>query len=844
MGPALDRLARCFVSPLFRLRAAADPAAALALPALLFVWVAAAGPAGASDDAWLGIYTEPLVELPPIEERAGGPAALQGATAGLRVEAVIPHSPAEEGGLRVGDIIVAAGDSLLAAPRGELRALFSARLERYAPGDSCRLRVIRDAVARAVVVAGAPLAGPPERSFWRDAAAWIDSLDSGETLSARASKQQALLELTIVLGVRPSARWPAPPSNVELFDPATLPESDFAPLVAHLAAASDTRTELSDLNARLARCHRGRDPYRLDAIIYTHRDPLRLESYGRSLANGFGRAECLTDLLDLGHAILRPGISSASKPSRPGGQPAADREPALACSLYLDVVERVLDQAASWLEVAFADLSEEERTFLRTQRWELTDYFATEIYLHFDDDRDRFERNERLIRLARRIDFDALHEAANRCAHLTDAAWAAGFGHAARAACADTLDRPVLLRRDTRHGPLLVCGAGNDRHRNRGAAFLLDIGGDDVYAGGAGAGGSGDRPISLGIDLAGNDAYTATRHGAQGAGTLGLGGWLDVGGEDTYVGIDWAQGVGYLGVGWLIDADGDDRYYGRAFCQGVGLFGLGLLLDRAGTDRYDGGAHVQGVGLAQGVGLLLERGGDDEFYAKGLYETNYGNEGIFDAWSQGCATGFRTIASGGLGLLLDEGGADRMEAGNFSQGGGYYYGLGLLIAEGNEDDLYIGSRYNQGFSAHQALGCFLEAGGNDRYQTHQGVAQGLAWDECVTLFIDQAGDDRYEGGDFFSLGAAAHNSFCFFLDRGGDDRYDYTPGPARAGGNSYHGGTSFSLFLDEGGGDDRYGAAHYGNGAAWHRPEHGFFLDLNGRLPAAELPALRPFPSP
>jgi hypothetical protein len=300
---------------------------------------------------------------------------------------------------------------------------------------------------------------------------------------------------------------------------------------------------------------------------------------------------------------------------------------------------------------------------------------------------------------------------------------------------------------------------------------------------------------------------------------------LDLAGNDSYIGMQWCQGVGYFGIGWLHDAGGDDIYRGKTYCQAVGLFGVGVIIDSAGNDEYTGELHVQGSGLPKGIGALIDQAGDDRYYAKGVYPTNYGDAGIFDAWSQGCGMGFRTLASGGLGLVADAQGADRMEAGNFSQGGGYYYGYGIVAARGGDDDLYIGSRYNQGFSAHQAVGVFLEEGGGDRYTTRQGVAQGLAWDECVTLFIDEAGDDTYQGGRFFSLGASAHNSICFFHDLSGSDRYLYKPGPARAGGNNYHGGTSYSLFIDDGGGADTYSAEGCQDNMLRYRPEHGVCVD-------------------
>ncbi len=182
-----------------------------------------------------------------------------------------------------------------------------------------------------------------------------------------------------------------------------------------------------------------------------------------------------------------------------------------------------------------------------------------------------------------------------------------------------------------------------------------------------------------------------------------------------------------------------------------------------------------------------------------------------------------------MGILVDGSGRDRYEAGNVSQGGGYFFGTGILADLGADPDSYTGSRYDQGFSAHQAVGIFIEEGGGDFYTTNHCVAQGLAWDECVTVFVDDGGDDVYNGGDGFSQGASAHNSFCLFRDRSGKDRYLCSSGQGRAGGNDYHGGTSFSLFIDEGGAEDDYGAPGR-NSAVFAGPEHFACLDLPATL--------------
>lgn len=784
------------------------------------------------DRGWLGIYSEPVGTLPAIETAAGGPAALRGATCGLRVTAVFPGSPAEAGGLLLGDILVALDGLPFTCPADSVVPRFQKVVGAKRAGEPCPLRVVRNALDRSLRVDGVAAGDSAQGLFWRGAQAFLDRLPVGGALEARAAKRQTVLDLPIVLGLRPEARGPEPRPNERIFAPDRFPPSDWEGLVWALTERHGVRAATEDLLARLARCQAGSDPHRLDCLTYVHRDPFRLESVTRALAADLGGA------LTAGEAIARSGawLAAGHDPPPlayvplPGPRQVTSGTRAERIAPLLAQITDVLEDATREETRAFAALTDEDRAFLAANVWSLSDAFAQDIYIHLDEDRDRFRQNDRLVGLAARIDYEALRRAGASLARLSDPVWARDAGETIRRAYADTLEAEILLQRATAYGRILIGGTARHWYRDLDAAFILDLGGDDFYTGNNGGSQPGTLPVAVVIDLAGDDAYESTLPSCQGAGVLGVGGLLDVAGDDEYVALMWCQGTGYFGIGWLQDLAGDDTYRGRSFCQAAGLFGIGLLLDDAGRDRYEGDLHVQGVGLPHGIGALIDRAGDDAYYAKGLYPTNYGDAGIFDAWSQGCGMGFRTVASGGLGLLIDGGGRDRMEAGNFSQGGGYYYGLGVLEARGPEDDVYIGSRYNQGFSAHQAVGVFFEDGGNERYTTRQAVAQGLAWDECATLFVDAAGDDDYQGGGGFSLGASAHNSFCFFVDRGGRDRYDYAPGPARAGGNDYHGGTSLSLFIDEGGAPDGYTATSAANDTTAFLPENGFFLDLPGSL--------------
>ena len=831
---------------------------AIACAALILAGLCGIRPA-AGQEGWLGIYSEPA-DPPQVGAAAGGPHMLLGATSALRVTAVFPGSPAELGGLSPGDVIIALAGRPFTCPPESLQAVLREALARRVPGDELRMRVVRDSETLEVRLDGRPAAPEQAARFWRAPRTLLDSLPAPLALRAEATRCQTVVDLPVMLGTRPEERWPAARPNEEIFPGELFPESVLRRAFVALAQSRGLAADNEDLLARLARCHAGRDPYRLDCEIYAHRDPFRLESIARHLTGSLGSARQARDLVLRAVPLLVPahppemnagrrlplpaappeaaakaagaGRSRASRAAgadaNAAGAASADSTAALG-DLAAQVLE-VFAEARMWHERAFAALNDEERSFLAAHRWTLPELFASEIYLHLDQDRERMRAHQRLIELAARVDLAALGEAAARLALLCDPEWARAVGERLRASLGDAAAADVVLDYPSRYGRLLVSGTGSTWHRERDVAFLLDLGGDDFYTGNSGGSQGWDLPLAVCIDLGGDDSYESTLPSCQGTGCLGVGGLLDLEGDDEYVGPQWCQGTGYFGIGWLHDRSGNDVYRGRSFCQGVGLFGIGALLDDAGRDRYEGDSHDQGVGLPLAVGALIDRAGDDEYYAKGLRPTGYGDPGIFDAWSQGCGIGFRTLASGGLGVLVDGAGRDRMEAGNFSQGGGYYYGWGILDAAGPEDDLYIGSRYNQGFSAHQAVGTFLEEGGNDRYTTRQGVAQGVAWDECVTLFIDSAGDDRYEGGQFFSQGAAAHNAICVFWDRAGRDTYVYPPGPAQAGGNDYHGGTSFALFIDAGGADDVYSGSRAANGATRYEPEHGWTLDLPGSL--------------
>jgi hypothetical protein len=480
-------------------------------------------------------------------------------------------------------------------------------------------------------------------------------------------------------------------------------------------------------------------------------------------------------------------------------------------------IAEVLEAARAERDKAFAKLSREECDHIRDHIGDLSQRLAFTVAIDDDNVPAREAANRRTMDLLKRVDVRAIGEAL-RLALVT--VEPAVLKHLAQLAAAHPKHADALiLAKDTPAGRIEIGGTAATTYTTE-VAYRFDLGGDDRYLDVGGAAGF-DRPIAITVDWEGDDVYLATSEGRQGAGIGGIGILVDCAGNDRYVGTRLCQGVGIAGAGLLVDLAGDDSYDVQDCGQGLGLRGLGYLRDAAGNDRYRAARLAQGVGLPGGIGVLRDEAGDDHYSLWGRDLSNYQTKGVFDGWGQGAGIGFRGIASGGIGLLHDLGaGRDVYEGGNFAQGGGYFFGLGILVDEGG-DDRYFGARYAQGWAAHQAVGVFIEKGGNDRYEAVDAAAAGISWDESVAVFHDEAGDDRYEMQGFV-LGAAAETAIAIFLDDKGADTYTQTP--AIATDNSYHGGTSVALAID-GAGKDRYLDGKGADDRAGWRGERAYFLD-------------------
>ncbi len=785
-----------------------------------------ASPAIALDNApkpFMGINHEITKEIPAVK----GAGSVK---SGIRLTSVQRNTPADEAGMLAGDIIIGIDGKLFTMHPDSVQNRFRDWLYVHAPGEVMTARVARLEVKQSVKIdkssgdAEAYLKNPNE--YLRE------NVQPGQSFDFQLKTQWVVINIPITLGERHEAILPPLPplAETDLGD-RILPAIDqplvfWQPWVDEVVERWGIVEPYNDLRERLQSLQAGDDGSRLPAIAETHRNPFFLERYGRRFTDGIinqrgYHAENLFADDDI--AVFLTGNLWHGEASQSGKLKTFTLSDAgvkqVSEADFLSWFNGEMMRLTMLWEAVYEPLSAEDKTFILQHKFDLTDAFSQGIYLQYDEDEERFIRNQHLLELGLLIDLDKMFHAASQTATFLTQSEDRVFNW--------MKSHPEVRSLDTQWGKIGFGTNRTDRWDNPDFRFIFDPDGDDFYANTAGASVSFDQPIAWVVDRSGDDAYQATENGALACGIPGMGVIVDHNGDDTYIGKQWALGAGYMGVGVIRDDDGDDVYRGDEYTQGAALFGLGALIDIAGDDQYHAAIYSQAFGLTHGLGLLVDYDGDDQGYCGGKAPTNYGTAGIFDAWSQGCGVGFRGFASGGVGVLVDVKGADKWEAGNFSQGGGYYFGLGIFRG-GIGDDLYIGSRYGQSFSAHQAAGLFIEDGGDDRYTTRHCVVSGLAWDQCVSVFIDEKGDDEYNGGTGFSLGASAHNAFCFFLDRAGKDRYIYNAGPARAGGNDYHGGSSFSLFVDAGKDADYYSSDRVRNDAELGWKEYGIFRDGKG----------------
>ena len=553
------------------------------------------------------------------------------------------------------------------------------------------------------------------------------------------------------------------------------------------------------------------NPWRLNAVTYLHRHPMRTGSNSRMIVE------------DLWQGAEGGGLAGALRAAAVHLDCVVGQDEEIVLPTTVPELEEYLGETDVLIERAYAPVRDELPGLVADLAAMLdpTGDFETRIDAETDPLRRRGLRNEEEARIAAlftaadRVDRCELARAATRYARLADTSWLHTFaGELARGERGITgttvpgVDGGVIMSWSTPYGLCVVGDTGVNRFTGS-FAFILDLGGDDHYDLPAAEPGSA-RFVA---DLAGSDVYVSSTssHGA-GVGCLDL--LVDVEGDDTYRSNRFSQGAGLLGVGVLADYTGDDVYTSHWCSQGAGFLGIGLLYDRSGNDNYIAGIYAQAFGYAGGFGGLLDASGNDSYRAGWEHPDPLGRwpDRAHISMSQGFGYGMRPWSvgigtDGGIGVLSDRSGDDLYASDLFSQGGSYWYALGILH-DGAGADRYTAGQYSQGSGIHLSFGALLDDGGDDMYDAYAGLEQGNAHDWSAGCLVDLAGNDTYRGRSA-SQGSALNVAFAWLLDRSGDDQYfilSSDTANSQGGGNfnrpREHG--SLGMLLDFGTGTDYY----------------------------------------
>ena len=571
------------------------------------------------------------------------------------------------------------------------------------------------------------------------------------------------------------------------------------------------RVSLADQTNKIAKFKRG-------LVLRTLADPWDgLSTIERAGLLAAGAAESGVEGLPAVIDILEGSMERTGTPFAPLTFPVT-----LAREDLLGFLMEVLEDAYQDREHALRHLSPQDREWLFTQARPLVEQFSPQITppVQFSDAEAAAKYATLLMQ---QVDYASLITAAQRLARLGNRKFLQQLdivfhNRTPIAHSIPGITGDVLLAQQTPYGLLLVGGRGpNTYDLEKGAALIIDLGGNDTYRGFIGASANSDLGNSIVIDLSGNDTYQPAPLGlATGRGGIGI--VIDHGGNDTYHLAPGSGGVGLAGLGILYDGEGQDIYEGSRFTQGAAFGGFGLLVDRAGDDRYTSFGYALGFGAPLGVGAVIDASGNDSYECGGRYPSAYNAADApeaqphettyqYDCFGLGTGSGLRVFSknpaqralslAGGWGLLIDLDGNDRYRSANFSQGHGYFFGLGVKL-DLNGDDDHQAARYGHGTAAHFGVGLIVDYQGKDRYGSKGPFYNGgAAWDGSVALAIDGGmTSDFYDLPASTGLGMGDLGGWGLFIEEGGADQY------AASRGLGHGADTSIGAFFDLDGRDD------------------------------------------
>jgi len=692
---------------------------------------------------------------------------------------VAPHWSADESGLMLGDIVLRVDGRTLADSVYGPDDILNTRVREKKPGDIMNFQIIRDKVVREIPVklltgkrSKIEYSKPPELGPIRNS--WLQKTITEKGLNGWAD--------TIAKQIANNA-------DVDFCD------KPFADRPS---------------------------PFRLNAVTYLDHYPLRIGALSRLID------QSVWDSLDnqglagaIGAAAFQLGVLPKNQPkiATPKTVDELDK--------YFYQVQVLLDHGyglpiqsddqddtiGAYLRSHLDSLSHGLSELLNTDtNWEDSVGSVTEPIRQLKLRNDAENLLTGLLGDADKVHLADIVAAARMLAKLADTTWLRNFSaqfmnqkQLKPATNVLGVEGDIVFIWSSKEGNFVIGGTGPN-HYTGDFAFILDLGGDDIY----------DMPpckpghFRLIADMGGNDIYRGEQCAASGIGCIDI--LIDLAGNDVYQGTRWSQGAGCLGVGILADYGGDDIYTSHWCSQGAAFLGIGLLYDHSGSDHYQSDVYSQGFGYAKGFGMLLDRSGNDSYRAGWKYPDDRWPNRAHVSMSQGFGFGMRPWSTGvgtdgGIGLLSDKQGDDVYDADYFSQGGSYWYALGILH-DWQGADRYSAGQYSQGSGIHLSFGALLDDAGDDSYDGYAWLEQGNAHDWSSGCLEDYSGNDTYRSSGA-SQGCGFFVSFAYLLDSHGDDRYyckQSDTSNTQGGGNFIqprHSG-SLGILMDLGKGDDWY----------------------------------------
>jgi hypothetical protein len=697
---------------------------------------------------------------------------------------VAPHWSADEAGLLMNDVVLRVdGKSLMDSVYGPDDVL-NTRLRDYLAGETMHFKIVRDGVVKEIPV--------KLTSGKRAPMQYIDYPELGPLRHSWMQRTLAEKKLT-----------------------------DWADTIAKQIAS------IADLDFCDLPFADRPSPFRLNAVTYLDHHPTRVGALSRLIDKKIWGG---VDSFGIGAAVSIAGIELGTYPLAMKTPVTPKTESELVG--YLALTQSLISQAYSKITVNLDSLSYGLSQLLNTDtNWEDPVDTTKDPVQQLRVRNGAEKQLSSLLSQADKLDMTYLTLSAGLLCRLADTSWLRTF--ATQYANTKPLkekvpgvDGDVVAVWNTPVGRCVIGGKGRNRYYGD-FAFILDLGGDDIYE---------LPPCKPGhmrfvADMSGDDIYRGAQSAASGVGCVDV--LADLAGNDFYQGARWSQGAGCLGVGVLADYGGDDIYTSHWASQGAAMLGIGLLYDHAGSDHYSADVYAQGFAYTKGFGMLLDRAGNDAYRAGWKYPDDRWPNRAHVSMSQGFGFGMRPWSTGigtdgGIGLLSDRQGDDTYDADYFSQGGSYWYALGILH-DWQGADRYNAGQYSQGSGIHLSFGALLDDSGDDSYDAYAWLEQGNAHDWSSGALEDWSGNDTYRSSGA-SQGCGFFVSFAYLLDSHGDDRYYLKPTDttnSQGGGNFIaprHSG-SLGMLIDLGHGDDYYFDPRITPGKAIVKSERGVAYD-------------------